>query len=115
MSSLAEFLGPFATTRNQSIWEGPYMAAGMAAMLWSRITALNSVDNDGDPHVASGIFLRRYLVRGRWAHLPCERYGCVYPPNTAEVELAICGFGAAAIAELYDPWTKADIPLRAFR
>ena len=56
MSSLGEFLGPFATTRNQSAWEGPYMATGMAAMLWSRITALNGAGNVGDPHVASGMF-----------------------------------------------------------
>ena len=56
MASLAELVGPFATTRNQSAWEGPYMATGMAAMLWSRITVLNGAANVGDPSVASGIF-----------------------------------------------------------
>lgn len=56
MSSLAEFLGPFSSTRNQSVWEGPSMATAMAAMLWSRITAVDGAANEGDPHVASGIF-----------------------------------------------------------
>lgn len=56
MSPLAEFLGSFATTRNQSIWKGPYMATGMAAMLWSRITAIDGAANYGDVRVASGIF-----------------------------------------------------------
>ena len=56
MASLAELVGSFATTRNQSAWEGPYMATGMAAMLWSRITVLNGAANVGDPSVASGIF-----------------------------------------------------------
>ena len=56
MSVLAEFLGPFATIRNQSTWKGPYMATGMAAMLWSRITDMDGAANDGDPHVASGTF-----------------------------------------------------------
>ncbi|SLM39208.1 hypothetical protein LPUS_09700 [Lasallia pustulata] len=45
MPSLVEFLGPFATTRNESQWNGPYMATGMAAMLWSRITAVANLQN----------------------------------------------------------------------
>lgn len=40
MSSLAELLGPFATTRNGSVWLSPYVATSVAAMLWSRITSL---------------------------------------------------------------------------
>ena len=75
MMSLAEFLGPFATTRNQSTWEGPYMATGMAAMLWSRITALDGAGNDGDPHVASGIF----------AGVTYEDAGLIYPVNDTVV------------------------------
>lgn len=71
MTSLAEFLGPFATTRNQSAWEGPYMATGMAAMLWSRITALNGAGNVGDPRVASGIF----------SGITYEDAGLIYPVN----------------------------------
>ena len=71
MSSLAEFLGPFATTRNQSTWEGPYMATGMAAMLWSRITVMDGAANDGDPHVASGTF----------AGVTYEDAGLIYPVN----------------------------------
>ncbi|KAK5093191.1 hypothetical protein LTR70_004833 [Exophiala xenobiotica] len=45
MMTLVEFFGPFATTRNQSEWVKPYMATDVAAMLWSRITALNSAQN----------------------------------------------------------------------
>ncbi len=75
MSSLAEFLGPFATTRNQSAWEGPYMATGMAAMLWSRITALNAPDKDGEPYVTSG----------RFSGVPNEDTGLIYPVNDTVV------------------------------
>lgn len=71
MSSLAEFLGPFATTRNQSSWKGPYMATGIAAMLWSRITAIDSAANDGDPDVASRTF----------AGVTYEDAGLIYPVN----------------------------------
>ncbi|KAL8754928.1 MAG: hypothetical protein Q9199_003990 [Rusavskia elegans] len=42
MSTLVEFLGPFATARNGSEWAGPSMAIGVAAMVWSKITVLNS-------------------------------------------------------------------------
>lgn len=39
MSSLVEFLGAFGTpNRNGSSWEHSFMATGVAAMLWSRIT-----------------------------------------------------------------------------
>jgi hypothetical protein len=34
MSSFAEYLGPFTTTRNQSDWLISSMATGVAAMLW---------------------------------------------------------------------------------
>ena len=43
MPSLVELIGPFATSRNGSAWESPSMATAIAAMLWSRLTALNSV------------------------------------------------------------------------
>ena len=42
MSTLVEFLGPFATSRNESEWAGPSIATAMAAMLWSRITILSN-------------------------------------------------------------------------
>ena len=42
MSSLVEFLGAFATSRNGSEWTSPYMAVGLAAMVWSRISVLNT-------------------------------------------------------------------------
>ena len=71
MSPLAEFLGDFGTKRNQSAWKGSYMAIGMAAMLWSRITALNGAGNVGNPHVASGIF----------SGVTYEDAGLIYPVN----------------------------------
>jgi hypothetical protein len=42
MSSVMEFLGAFATTRNESEWIGPYMATAVAAMIWSRISVLGT-------------------------------------------------------------------------
>ena len=42
MSSLVKLIGPFATTWNNSVWTGPSMAISLAAMVWSRITVLNS-------------------------------------------------------------------------
>jgi hypothetical protein len=42
MSFLMEFLGPFATTRNQSAWKSPYLATATASMLWSRIAAIDT-------------------------------------------------------------------------
>ncbi|KAI9759325.1 MAG: hypothetical protein M1835_000399, partial [Candelina submexicana] len=50
MLSLVEFLGPFAITSNESHWIGPLMATGIAAMLWSRVTALNSAANLAESH-----------------------------------------------------------------
>lgn len=69
MSSLVEFLGSFATTRNESKWIGPYMATGIAAMLWSRITALNSAANlDATP-----------ALQRKFSNLNYEDAGLVYP------------------------------------
>ncbi|KAL8662070.1 MAG: hypothetical protein Q9202_005044 [Teloschistes flavicans] len=42
MSSLVEFLGQFATSRNGSEWTSPYTATALAAMVWSRISVLNT-------------------------------------------------------------------------
>ncbi|KAJ3532659.1 hypothetical protein NM208_g8342 [Fusarium decemcellulare] len=42
MPALVEFLGPFSDSRNQSDWMIPSFATVTAAMLWSRITAMNS-------------------------------------------------------------------------
>ena len=75
MSSLAEFLGPFSSTRNQSVWEGPSMATAMAAMLWSRITALDSAANEGDPHVAY------HVASGMFSGVTYEDAGLIYPVN----------------------------------
>ncbi|KAI9718457.1 MAG: hypothetical protein M1812_004178 [Candelaria pacifica] len=68
MSSLVEFLGPFATTRNESRWSGPSMATGMAAMLWSRITALNIAANETERNVDS-----------KFADRTLEEAGLFYP------------------------------------
>ncbi|ORY61619.1 uncharacterized protein BCR38DRAFT_411478 [Pseudomassariella vexata] len=45
MASLFDFLGIFVDSNNQSDWASPYMATGVAAMLWSRITALDGASN----------------------------------------------------------------------
>lgn len=49
MSSLVEFLGPFATTRNNSVWTGRYFATATATMLYSRITMRDSASNAARP------------------------------------------------------------------
>ncbi|KAL8837030.1 MAG: hypothetical protein Q9170_002684 [Blastenia crenularia] len=51
MSSLVELLGPFATTRNQSVWTGLSIATGVAAMVWSRIISLYSPLSEKDDDV----------------------------------------------------------------
>ena len=70
MPLLAEFIGPFATTRNQSQWLDPYFATSMAAMLWSKITALNGAANLGDGYSNTG-----------FANLSYEDVGLIYPVN----------------------------------
>ncbi|KAI4248123.1 MAG: hypothetical protein L6R40_001212 [Gallowayella cf. fulva] len=53
MSSLVEFLGPFGTSsRNGSDWEHSFMATGVAAMLWSRITVMYGAANLAETHDA---------------------------------------------------------------
>ncbi|KAI4088808.1 MAG: hypothetical protein L6R37_008146 [Teloschistes peruensis] len=42
MPSLVEFLGQFATSRANSEWTSPYTATALAAMIWSRISVLNT-------------------------------------------------------------------------
>lgn len=46
MQTLLDFLAPFSPfgSRNQSSWNGPYTATSVAAMLWSRVVALNTND-----------------------------------------------------------------------
>ncbi|MCJ1228292.1 hypothetical protein MMC12_004953 [Toensbergia leucococca] len=74
MYSLVEFLGPFATTRNESRWMSSYMATGMAAMLWSRITVIDSVANLANSNSAQ-----------RFAGLTYEDAGLIYPVNDTVV------------------------------
>ncbi|KAI4184919.1 MAG: hypothetical protein LQ346_006020 [Caloplaca aetnensis] len=71
MSSLVEFLGPFATARNESEWSGPSMAIGVAAMVWSKITVLNSPISQDESFRAS-----KELAR-----LTAEEAGLVYAVN----------------------------------
>ncbi|KAL8806100.1 MAG: hypothetical protein Q9200_005167 [Gallowayella weberi] len=53
MSSLVEFLGAFGTSsRNRSDWELSFMATGVAAMLWSRITVMYGAANLAETHDA---------------------------------------------------------------
>ncbi|KAL8941150.1 MAG: hypothetical protein Q9216_002415 [Gyalolechia sp. 2 TL-2023] len=71
MSSLVEFLGPFATTRNNSQWVYPYMATGLAAMAWSRITVVNSpISQD-----------KSFRAPKELARLTAEDAGLIYPLN----------------------------------
>ena len=53
MSSLVEFLGAFGTSaRNGSDWEHSFMATGVAAMLWSRITVMHGAAKLAEAHDA---------------------------------------------------------------
>jgi hypothetical protein len=52
MDSLAALLDPFSILRNGSVWVSPYMATSMAAMLWSRITVMDSAANLEETHAA---------------------------------------------------------------
>lgn len=71
MSSLVEFLGPFATTRNNSDWTSPYMATGLAAMVWSRISVVNSPISQDES----------FKAPKELARLTAEEAGLVYPVN----------------------------------
>jgi hypothetical protein len=77
MPSLIEFLGPFATTRNQSVWNRPYMATGIAAMLWSRITVVEGAANLAETNAAP------FWVAGNSSatNLTFEDVGLIYPIN----------------------------------
>lgn len=43
---LLDFLSPFSPAgyRNQSKWNGPYMATAVVAMFWSRVVAIDTID-----------------------------------------------------------------------
>ena len=71
MSSLVEFLGVFATSRNGSDWYGPYMATGLAAMLWSRISVLNTPISQNE--------FKEYKVPEELDRLSTENAGISYP------------------------------------
>lgn len=77
MSSLMEFLGIFATIRNQLAWASPYFATATAAVVWSRIGAVDTAPlTQGHP-----------LVNPQWHHSPAnygsnftnEEVGLIYP------------------------------------
>ncbi|CAO1605979.1 hypothetical protein XANCAGTX0491_009479 [Xanthoria calcicola] len=73
MSSLVELLAPFVTTRNNSKWTSPYMATGVAAMLWSRISVVNSPLSQD----------KSFITPKKLARLTPEEAGLVYPLNDA--------------------------------
>lgn len=83
MSSLMEFLGPFATTRNQSSWAGPYFATAAAAMLWSRIAAFDTAP----------LAIDQPLVNPQWHHFSGnygynftnEEVGLIYQVNDSVI------------------------------
>ncbi|KAI4268606.1 MAG: hypothetical protein L6R38_007797 [Xanthoria sp. 2 TBL-2021] len=69
MSSLVELLAPFVTTRNNSEWTSPYMATGVAAMLWSRTSVVNSpISQD-----------KTFITPKELARLTADEAGLVYP------------------------------------
>ncbi|KAL8868035.1 MAG: hypothetical protein Q9174_005261 [Haloplaca sp. 1 TL-2023] len=71
MSSLAEFLGVFATSRNGSDWTSPYMATAVAAMLWSRISVLNTPISHNE--------FEKFEVPDELGRLSTEDAGISYP------------------------------------
>ncbi|KAI4129187.1 MAG: hypothetical protein LQ338_002346 [Usnochroma carphineum] len=70
MNSLVEFIGPFANSRNGSEWTIPSMATALAAMVWSRISVLNSPISQNEIH---------YEAPKEWAALTAEEAGVMYP------------------------------------
>ncbi|KUJ16730.1 uncharacterized protein LY89DRAFT_669192 [Mollisia scopiformis] len=78
MPSLIQFLGPFATTRNGSVWNYSYMATGIAAMLWSRIIAV-----EGAAGGAAEINATPFWVAGNNSvtNPTLEDVGLIYPIN----------------------------------
>ena len=76
MSSLVEFLGPFGTpTRNGSDWEHSFMATGVAAMLWSRITVMYGAANLAETHDAPT------WTSSNHTNLTLADVGLMYPVN----------------------------------
>ncbi|KAL8786499.1 MAG: hypothetical protein Q9213_002726 [Squamulea squamosa] len=75
MPSLVEILGPFATTRNNSEWTSPYMATSLAAMVWSKIAAVNSPISEH----------KNFIPPDELARLTAEEAGLVYPVNDTAV------------------------------
>ena len=76
MSSLVEFLGAFGTlTRNESDWEHLFMATGVAAMLWSRITVKYGAANLAETHDAP------IWTSSNHANLTLGDVGLMYPLN----------------------------------
>ena len=69
MPSLVEFVGPFATSRNNSAWESPHLAISIAAMVWSRITAMHSPTSQE----------RFFEAPKELADLNFEEAGLIYP------------------------------------
>ncbi|KAL8690539.1 MAG: hypothetical protein Q9218_004037 [Villophora microphyllina] len=70
MPSLVEFLGQFATSRNTSMWTSSYTATGLAAMVWSRISVLNSPMSENEIN---------YKAPKELGHLTGTEAGLAYP------------------------------------
>ncbi|KAL8953586.1 MAG: hypothetical protein Q9222_000581 [Ikaeria aurantiellina] len=76
MSSLVEFLGPFGTpSRNGSDWKHSFMATGVAAMLWSRITVMYGAANLAETHDAPT------WTSGNNTNFTQDDVGLMYPVN----------------------------------
>ncbi|KAF5011078.1 hypothetical protein FDECE_2817 [Fusarium decemcellulare] len=75
MPGLVEFLGPFSEARNGSDWTVSTFATVTAAMIWSRITAMNSpylIDTDG---------FERPWKKGDDRIMPSKEAGLQYQPD----------------------------------
>ena len=79
MSSLVELVGPFGGSRDQSKWLKRSMATATAAMVWSRITILDSAENivQSDPMPLQ--VSQRTLETGE--NLTYEDVGLIYHVN----------------------------------
>ena len=76
MSSLVESLGAFGTpTRDGSDWEHSFMATGVAAMLWSRLTVMYGAANLAETHDAPT------WKSSNNTNLTLDDVGLIYPVN----------------------------------
>lgn len=88
MPVLLDFLAPFSPfgSRNQSNWNGPYTATSVAAMVWSRVVALNT---DYAPLSAAWGYNASAAASGNWTTsdgtpLTFEDITLLYPVSSSD-------------------------------